>query len=59
MKLKIEITEEQEDALVAASLLRSYERIAGSKNYGTPEQYLAALSALGIIYHYYTGQSIK
>ena len=59
MKINIHLENDQVDQIVAEALRETYDNVAGATNYGTPEEYLSMVSALEIVYHYYTGKSLK
>ena len=59
MKTKIKLTENQLESIIAKSIKRAHESVASSSNYGTRKEYLAAVNAFKIVYHYYTGKKIK
>lgn len=59
MKIKIHLENDQVDQIVAEALRETYDNVAGGINYGIPNEYLPMLSALEIVYHYYTGKDLK
>ena len=59
MKLKIEITGEQEDAVVAQSLQQSYDRTYGADHGMNAKEIRELQKALRVVFHYYTGESIE
>ena len=59
MKIKIKIDGDQVDQIVAEAIRETYDNVAGATNYGIPEEYLAIVSALEIVYQYYTGEKLK
>lgn len=59
MKIKIKIDGDQRDEIVAAAIKDSYDSVAGATNYGTPEEYLAMVSAFQLVYQYYTGKTLE
>ena len=59
MKLKLEITGDQEDAIVAHSLQQSYDRNYATDHGMNAKDVRELQKALRVVFHYYTGESIE
>jgi len=59
MKINLELNDEQIDDILAKKLETAYDSILGDLNYGTPEEYMAIISSLNVVYNYYTGKHLK
>ncbi len=58
MKIKLELDDDQLDEVVAKKIETAYDSISGAINYGTPEEYMAIISSLKVVYNYFTGKSL-
>lgn len=58
MKIKIEISDDQIDEIVANAIREAYPNVCGASNYGTPEENLAMSYAMQLVYSYFTGKDL-
>jgi hypothetical protein len=61
MKIKIDLTGDQEDKIVAKSIKQTYERLCASSYSDSREQEdsKAIRFACRLLYHYYTAKTLK
>jgi hypothetical protein len=58
MKIKIELSDDQIDEIVANAIREAHPNVCGVSNYGTPEETLAMSYAMQLVYSYFTGKEL-